>query len=123
MDRRAAAAVVLSVLIALTACEARSAVDRRAQRPILRVSAYQDVVSTLQSLNRFTIQSADIGDSLKRLIAIQQGSIDLAGTVADVTYQAFNGQVPDRSRSMDNVRGIALMQPAVVHLLVGQERI
>jgi TRAP transporter TAXI family solute receptor len=118
MDRPAAAALALSLMICFAACEARSAVKRSAQRPILRVSAYQNVVTTLQSLNRFTIQSADVGDSLDRLIALQQGSIDLAVTVADVTYQAATGRIRNFSGPIDKVRGIALMQPAVVHFLV-----
>jgi TRAP transporter TAXI family solute receptor len=119
MHRSTGTALAFSLIIALTACEARSGIDPRAARPILRLAAGTGIVSTLRSLHQFSFQTADIGDSQERLVALQKGSIDLAVTVADLTYVAFNGQVPDRSRPLDRVRGIALLQPAIVHLLVG----
>ena len=60
----------------------------------------------------------NIGDSEKRLIALQEGSIDVAVTVADVTYLAFHGRLPGQSGHLDNIRGIALVRPSVVHLLI-----
>lgn len=65
------------------------------------------------------MQPADIGDSEKRLVALQEGSLDVAVTVADVTYQAFHGRLPSRPGPLDGIRGIALVGPTVVHPLVG----
>src|SRR5437867_12953236 len=61
----------------------------------------------------------EIGDSEKRLIALQQGSIDIAVATADVTYLAFNGLLQDRSQRMDKLRGIALLHSAAVHFVAG----
>jgi TRAP transporter TAXI family solute receptor len=119
MQRRNPAALALSIVIAFAGCDARSAVDQRPPRPILRISGDESIVSVVHSLPQFSVQTIDIGDSEKRLVALQQSSIDLAVAVADVTYMAFNGQLPGRSRPLDKVRGIALLHPAVVHLLVG----
>jgi TRAP transporter TAXI family solute receptor len=119
MQRRNAAALALSTAIAFAACDARSAISRQAPRPTLRMSGNANIVSAFHSLPQFSVQTADIGDSEKRLVALQQSSIDVAVAVADVTYMAFNGQLPDHSRPLDKVRGIALLHSAAVHLLVG----
>ena len=121
VSRCALVALVLGLMIALVACGVSSASARQIPRPALRISGYSSIVSTLRNLPQFSIQTAEIGDSLNRLAALQQGSIDLAVTAADVTYTAFNGGVadPDHPHPLDNVRGIALLQPAAVHLLVG----
>ncbi len=87
------------------ACDAGSTVNRQAPRPILRMSGNANIVSALHSLPQFSVQTTDIGDSEKRLVALQQSSIDLAVAVADVTYMAFNGQLPDRFRGMRVVLG------------------
>ena len=119
MCRKRAAALALSIAIASAACDSGAAVNHRIRRPILRMSGNANIVSALRSLPQFSVQTADIGDSEKRLIALQQGSLDLAVAVADVSYMAFNGQLPDRPLPLDKVRGIALLHSAAVHLLVG----
>jgi TRAP transporter TAXI family solute receptor len=68
---------------------------------------------------QFSAQTAEFGDSEKRLVALQEDSLDIAVAVADVTYLAFNGQLPDRSRPLDKIRAIALLHSAAVHLLIG----
>jgi TRAP transporter TAXI family solute receptor len=117
--RSRAAALALGISIALSACDARSAVDRRISRPVLRMSGNATIISPFLSLPQFSVQASDIGDSEKRLVALQHGSIDLAVAVADVSYLAFNGKLPDRSPPLDNIRGIALLHSAAVHLLIG----
>lgn len=119
MRGRKAAAFALALSIALSACTARSAVDHRAARPVLRMAGDYNILSAMRSLSEFDLRASDIGDSSNRLTALQVGSIDLAVTVADVAYMAFNGQLPEHSRPLDKVRGIALLHPAAVHLLVG----
>src|SRR5437867_6741530 len=114
------AALVLSTAITIAACDARPATNRSTQRPIVRMSAAEtSVLSTFLNLPQFSVQLTDIGDSEKRLIALQQGSIDLTVATADVTYLAFNGLLPGRSQPMDKLRGIALLHSAAVHLLAG----
>jgi len=119
MWRTTGAALVLSTAITIAACDARPATNRSTQRPIVRMSAAEtSVLSTFLNLPQFSVQLTDIGDSEKRLIALQQGSIDLTVAAADVTYLAFNGQLQGRSQPLDKVRGIALLHSAAaVHLL------
>jgi len=96
--------------------------DRRAgtPRPLVRLSTTETtVLKAFLSLPQFSVQVVDIGDSEKRLLALQHGSIDLAAAVADVAYLGFSGKLPDRSQPLDKVRGIALLHPAAVYLLVG----
>src|SRR2546427_193445 len=118
MWRTTAAALVLSTAITIAACDARPAANRSTPRPIVRMSSSETtVLSTLLNLPQFSVQLTDIGDSEKRLVALQQGSVDLAVATADVTYLAFNGLLADRSQPMDKLRGIALLHSAAVHLL------
>jgi len=118
MWRTTAAALVLSTAMTITACNAKPAANASTPRPIVRMSSAA-ALSTFLHLPQFSIESTDIGDSEKRLSALQQGSIDLAVVTADVTYLAFNGLLQDRSERMDKLRGIALLHSAAVHLLAG----
>src|SRR6266699_4987558 len=118
MWRTTAAALVLSTAITIAGCDDRPAMNAATPRPIVRMSSAETtVVSTFLNLPQFSTQLTDIGDSEKRLIALQQGSIDLTVAAADVTYLAFNGLLPGHSQAMDKVRGIALLHSAAVHLL------
>ena len=119
MCRREAAALALGIAITLAACNARSAVHQPVARPILRMSREANILSAFLGFPQFSVETTDIGDSEKRLIALQQGSLDVAVAVADVTYQAFNGLLPDRPRPLDRIRAIALLHSAAVHLLIG----
>ena len=113
-------ALGLSVLVALTACRTRAAVETTTPRPNLRISMRPtEILSAFLTLPRFSTQAVTIGDSRKRLEALQEGSIDVASAVADVTYLAFNGRLPDHSAPLQKIRGMALMNRAVVHLLTG----
>ena len=113
-------ALALSVLVALTACSTRAAVETATPRQSLRISMRPtEILSAFLSLQQFSIQAVTIGDSQKRLEALQEGSIDVANVVADVTYLAFNGRLPGHSAPLQKIRGVALMNRAVVHLLVG----
>jgi uncharacterized protein len=114
------AALGLSVLVSLAACDTRASVRTAASRPNLRVSMRPtEILSAFRSLPRFSTQAVTIGDSQKRLESLQEGSIDVATVVADVTYLAFNGRLPGHATPLEKIRGIALMNRAVVHLLVG----
>jgi TRAP transporter TAXI family solute receptor len=118
--RRTTAALVLSTAITIAACNANPATNRSTPPQIVRMSSSEtNVVTAFLNLPQFSVQLTDIGDSEKRLIALQQGSIDLAVATADATYLAFNGLLSGRSQPMDKVRGIALLHSAAVHLLAG----
>jgi TRAP transporter TAXI family solute receptor len=83
------------------------------------MSGEANILSPFLNLSQFSVETTDIGDSEKRLMALQQGSLDVAIGVADIAYLAFNGLLPDRSRPMDKIRAIALLHSAAVHFLAG----
>ncbi len=113
-------ALGLCLLVALTACRTRAATETEAPRPTVRMAMRStDILSAFLSLPQFSIQVVPIGDSQKRLEALEEGSIDVTNAVADVTYSAFYQRLPGRARPLQNIRGIALMNRAVVHLLTG----
>jgi TRAP transporter TAXI family solute receptor len=113
-------ALGLSLVAALAACDTRASVQTATPRPTLRISMRPtEILSAFLSLPGFSTQAVTIGDSIKRLEALQDGSIDMANVVADVTYLAFNGRLPDHAAPLQKIRGMALMNRAVVHLLIG----
>lgn len=114
-------ALALTVLVALPGCRTQAAVETARPRANLRVSMRRsaDILDAFLHLPQFSTQVVTIGDSAKRLEALQEGSIDVATVVADVTYLAFNGQLPEHGPPLQKIRGIALMNRAVVHLLIG----
>jgi TRAP transporter TAXI family solute receptor len=113
------AALALSAVVALTGCGTQASVPPPMPRPALRISTRSTaILSTFLSLPQFSAQAVTIGDSQKRLEALQAGSLDVATVGADVAYLAFNGRIPDHSAPLQKIRGMALMNSAVVHLLV-----
>ena len=111
---------MLSTAMTIAACNAGPPMDPSTPRPIVRMSTTEEfVLSAFRNFPQFSVQLTDIGDSEKRLIAVQQGSIDVTVATADETYLAFNGLLPDRSQPMDKIRGIALLHSAAVQLLAG----
>ena len=108
------------VVMALAACGARAAVDTATAPPVLRISMRPtDTLSAFLELPQFSMRAVPIGDAQKRLEALENGSIDVASAVADITYAAFYGRLAGQSTPLHKIRGIALMNRAVVHLLVG----
>ena len=111
---------MLSTAMTIAACNARPPMDLSTPRPIVRMSTTEEfVLSAFRNFPQFSVQLTDIGDSEKRLAAVQQGSVDVAVATADETYLAFNGLLPGRPQRMDKIRGIALLHSAAVHLLAG----
>jgi len=121
MWRIKAPALALGIVAGLAGCDARSAPNQPASRPVVRLSTSAESVVgfALAALPQFSVQAVNIGDSEKRLAALQQGTIDVALTVADVTYLAFTGRLPHLSQPLDKIRGIALLSPGAVHLMIG----
>jgi len=114
------AALGLIVLVALTGCRARVDAEAATTPPVLRISMRPtDTLSAFLELPQFSMQAVPIGDAQKRLEALENGSVDVASAVADVTYAAFYGRLPGHSAPLQKIRGIALMNRAVVHLVIG----
>ena len=118
MGQRGAAALALSIAVVLAACDTGAAVQHL-RRPTVRMAGEPNILAPFLTFPQFSVQTAEIGDSEKRLLALQKGSLDVAVAVADEAYLAFNGQLPDRTQPLDKVRAIALLHSAAVHLLLG----
>jgi uncharacterized protein len=112
-------ALVLCVMM-LAACSRGRIPDNRPARPVVRISIDdRRLIAAFTGLPQFTVQDVVIGASEKRLLAMQDDSIDLASTVADVTYLGFHGRLPDGSPPLEKIRGVVLMGPILVHLVTG----
>jgi len=113
-------ALVLSLVNMLAGCRAQADTQTIAPRPTLRFAMRPaEILTAFLRLPQFSIGVVPVGDSQKRLEAIDDGSIDVTNAVADVTYSAFYHGLPDHAAPLQNIRGIALMNRAVVHLLIG----
>ena len=113
-------ALVLSLLGVLAGCRARADTEPSAPWPTLRFAMRPtEILSAFLRLPQFSIAVVPVGDSQKRLEAIEEGSIDVTNAVADVTYSAFYQGLPGHAAPLQKIRGIALMNRAVVHLLIG----
>jgi TRAP transporter TAXI family solute receptor len=111
---------MLTAAIILAACDGWSAAHGKTPPTPVRIAgAETSVLPAFLNLPQFSVQVTEIGDSEKRLIALQEGSADLTVATADVTYLAYNGLLPGRSQPMDKLRGVALLHSAAVHLLTG----
>lgn len=55
--------------------------------------------------------------SVRNLQNLQRGDADLGFAQADLAYMGYNGQLPDAPGRLTDIRGIAVMHPAIVHLL------
>lgn len=114
------AALGLIGLVAMSACGTRAAVESPTERPAVRISMRPtEILSAFLVLPGFRMQAVTIGDAQKRLEAIENGSVDVASAVADVTYAAVYSRLPGHDAPLKKIRGIALMNRAVVHLLIG----
>jgi TRAP transporter TAXI family solute receptor len=114
------AALGLSVVVALGACGTQASVNPGTPRQHLRISMRTtELLSAFRSHPGFSTEAIAIGDSEKRLQALQDGTIDVANAVADVTYLAFNGRLPGHPSPLQKIRGIALINRAVIHVLIG----
>lgn len=118
--RSKTAALGVSVLLVLTACRTPPAGATTTPPPTLRISLRPtEILSGFLKLPQFSMQAVTIGDSQKRLEAIQEGSIDVTNAAADVTYWAFYGRPSGDSARLQKIRGIALMYRSIVHVLIG----
>ena len=88
------AALGLCVIVMLSACGTRAAVETATPRALRISMRPTEILNAFLKLPQFSVQVVTIGDARKRLEALQDGSVDVANVVADVTYAAFYGGLP-----------------------------
>jgi TRAP transporter TAXI family solute receptor len=69
-------------------------------------------------LPELRIESVNLEGSVRNLEALEDGTVDLGLAQAGVAYMAYNGRLPESSRPLRNVRGVAVLTSSTVHLLV-----
>jgi uncharacterized protein len=60
------------------------------------------------------------GSSITSLLDLQNGKTDITGTLADVAYLAYAGQLEEMSKPFEQQRGMAVTGLNTLHLLVGR---
>jgi TRAP transporter TAXI family solute receptor len=60
------------------------------------------------------------GSSITSLLDLQNGKTDITGTLADVAYLAYAGQLEEMSQPFEQLRGMAVTGLNTMHLLVGR---
>jgi uncharacterized protein len=114
----------------LVACEQGGRADVARPVPTIRISAgvstgtfgpFSDalVQGYRQLLPELRIEPVDTPGSVRNLEALEIGTLDLGLSQAGIAYMAYNGRLPDSSRPLRNIRGIAVLNSSTVHLLVG----
>ena len=59
------------------------------------------------------------GSSITSLLDLKSGKTNVSGTLADVAYLAFAGQLEEMPQPFDQLRGMAVTGLNIMHLLVG----
>jgi TRAP transporter TAXI family solute receptor len=104
------------------ACRTQAGTDQT--RPVLRVATTlaplsQPLIAEYRRrLPYLDVQSKPVGESLEAVQGIQDGSIDLAVTLADVVYHAYWNPPGDAPASDSHIRGVSLLQPLAEYLIV-----
>lgn len=65
------------------------------------------------------VQTIDTRGSLGNIAALENGTVDIGLSQAGIAYLAYNGRLRETGNAMRNLRGIAILNSSVVHLLVG----
>jgi len=78
------------------------------------VSAYAHVMPDID----FAVVETE--GSVSNLTSLQSHSAELGLALADVAYMGYNGHIPEVRTAIRNVRGIAVLHPSTVHVLVSR---
>jgi TRAP transporter TAXI family solute receptor len=127
-DRLPSIALALSIPWLISCGDSRAEVARPAVT--LRISAgvptgtfgpFTDslVRGYRELLPEVKLEHVDLPGSVRNLEALENGTVDLGLAQAGIAYMAYNGRLPDLSRPLRNIRGVAVLNSSIVHLVVG----
>jgi TRAP transporter TAXI family solute receptor len=128
LTRRALVFCILPWVAA--SCEQGGRAEAERNSPTIRISAgvatgtfgpFSDalVQGYKQLLPDLRIELVDKPGSVRNLEALEHGIVDLGLAQAGIASMAYNGRLPDTDRPLRNIRGIAVLNSSIVHLLVG----
>ena len=111
---------VAGLCIAVGACSGAAETTTSA-RPSLRLSR-----NTANDLQAALARTPDIkaqvvtdgGSSITSLLDLQNGKTNISGTLADVAYLAYAGQLEEMTEPFEQLRGMAVTGLNTMHLLV-----
>ena len=121
MTMRFFSAPGLVLCLAASSCSG-AAETTTAPRASLRLS--RTTANDLQTaLKRVPDIKADVtaegGSSITSLLDLRSGKTNVSGTLADVAYLAYAGQLEEMPQPFDQLRGMAVTGLNTMHLLVG----
>ena len=123
MSVRVFSAAGLVLCLAAASCS-RAAETTTAPRASLRLS--QTAANDLQAaLARIPNVKSEVvtagGSSITSLLDLKNGKTNVTGTLADVAYLAYGGQLEEIAEPFDQMRGMAVTGLNTMHLLVGRD--
>jgi uncharacterized protein len=110
-----------AVLLCLSACGGARAEHPVAKPAVLRASetTARDLERALARLPELIVKTVTPGgSSITSLEDMQHGKTDIGIAMADVTYLAFAGQLEAPAKPFDQLRGMAVLNLNMLHVLV-----
>ena len=125
--RSTARALLVGSLLLLPACGSED--TSRQPRQIVRLAsgfpggfsnAFGSVLAKALSsaMPTISVQIVQTGGAIANIEFLQQGRADVVVTFADAAYKAYVGKLPEHPGTFDQLRGIAVLQPTTLQVLV-----
>ena len=82
------------------------------------IDAIKDVASAIPEIHFETVTRFG---SLPAVAALDRGERDVVFSYADVAYMAFVGRLPESSAPATRLRGVAVLTPSTLHVIVAKD--
>jgi uncharacterized protein len=114
--------LIAGLCVGIAACSGAAETTTTRSRTSLRLA--RNTATDLQAaLARIPDVSIEIvsegGSSITSLLDLKNGRMNVSGSLADVAYLAYAGQLEEMSGPFDQLRGMAVTGLNTMHLLVG----
>ena len=81
----------------------------------------QEFASTLRSDSGYTAEVQTSAGAVDTIEAVEKGGSDCGFSFANIAYEAFAGRLPDEPKSLNRLRGVALVQVSPLYFLVNSQ--
>ena len=122
MTLRVFSAVGLVLCLAATACSGAAETIDAPPAPLrLSRGSANDLQGALARIPHIKTEIVtEGGSSITSLLDLKNGQTNVSGTLADVAYLAYAGQLEEMTGPFDQLRGMAVTGLNTMHLLVGR---
>ena len=112
----------LVLCVAAAACSGAAETTSPPRQPLrLTRATANDLQSALARIPNVQVEIvAEGGSSITSLLELKNGRTNVSGTLADVAYLAYAGQLEEISEPFDQLRGMAVTGLNTMHLLAGR---